>query len=274
MSQNGELERYRAPALDKGLDILEVLATSESGMSQAEIAKALGRSPNEIYRMLDRLVRRDYVLRTAEDRYTLTLKLFELAHSTPPLRRLAVQAMPVMREFALLTDQSCHLVVYDRGAVVIAQVDSPGYWSVAIRVGARVGLVDTGSGHVLLAFAPAEERRLMLTEHDIAVPPDFDGRLSEIRGRGYERMRSLQIPGVTNLSCPILGPAGSVIAVLTCPFTKRLDKPEAPDEDATLDHLRAACAEISRRRGIEDEDERAGRSLESSRSKSPPEVSP
>ena len=51
-------DRYRAPALDKGLDILELLAGIEGGLTQAEIAKALGRSPNEFYRMLERLARR------------------------------------------------------------------------------------------------------------------------------------------------------------------------------------------------------------------------
>ena len=56
-------ERYRAPALDKGLDIIELLAGTDGGLTQAEIAKALSRSPAEIYRMLDRLVRRDYVRR-------------------------------------------------------------------------------------------------------------------------------------------------------------------------------------------------------------------
>ena len=83
-----DLDKYRAPALDKGLDILELLAGTEEGLSQAEIAKALDRSPNEIYRMLDRLVRRDYGRRTSADRYELTLKLFELAHASPPIRRL------------------------------------------------------------------------------------------------------------------------------------------------------------------------------------------
>ena len=83
-----ETDRYRAPALDKGLDILELLAHTADGLSQAEIAKALERSPNEIYRMLDRLVRRAYVRRTDGDRYELTLKLFELAHTQPPIRRL------------------------------------------------------------------------------------------------------------------------------------------------------------------------------------------
>ena len=41
-----DAERYRAPALDKGLDILELLAATDDGLSQAEIAKALARSPN------------------------------------------------------------------------------------------------------------------------------------------------------------------------------------------------------------------------------------
>jgi uncharacterized membrane protein len=59
--EEDESDRYRAPALDKGLDILELLAGVDGGLTQAEIAKKLGRSPNEFYRMLDRLVKRGYV---------------------------------------------------------------------------------------------------------------------------------------------------------------------------------------------------------------------
>ena len=59
--EDEEAERYRAPALDKGLDILELLSSVDGGLTQSEIAKKLGRSPNEFYRMLDRLVRRGYV---------------------------------------------------------------------------------------------------------------------------------------------------------------------------------------------------------------------
>src|SRR6218665_2210676 len=97
MTEAEELDKYRAPALDKGLDILELLASTEETLSQAEIAKSLDRSPNEIYRMLDRLVRRDYVRRTSGDRYELTLKLFELAHARPPLHRLGSHAAPGRR---------------------------------------------------------------------------------------------------------------------------------------------------------------------------------
>ena len=62
--ENGEIERYRAPALDKGLDILELLSEQQEGLTRTEITKELGRNASEIYRMLERLVARRYVTRS------------------------------------------------------------------------------------------------------------------------------------------------------------------------------------------------------------------
>jgi len=257
MAVEEELDKYRATALDKGLDILELLSQTEEGLSQAEIAKSLDRSPNEIYRMLDRLVRRDYVRRTSGDRYELTLKLFELAHATPPMRRLVSQAMPVLRRFARDAEQACHLVIHDRNIlVVVAQVDAPGYWNVSIRVGSRISLVNTGSGHVFLAFASPEERELMLEDLEAKarehVTPALKRRLAGVRSQGFESMESLQVSGVTNLSVPVFGPVGSVVAALTCPYTERLDKKSAPDTEAVLGLLVAAGREISQRQTATD----------------------
>jgi DNA-binding IclR family transcriptional regulator len=243
-------DRYRAPALDKGLDILELLAATEEGLSQAEIAKALSRSPNEIYRMLDRLVRRGYVVRLNGDRYEVTLKLFELAHARPPIQRLLTQSLPVMRKFARDAQQSCHLVIYDRNILVVAaQVDGPGYWNVSVRVGSRIGMINTGSGHVFLAFASNEERRQMLDkeQQQDALTPALEAHLDKVRMQGSENMKSLQIMGVSNLSVPILGPLGTVLAVYTCPYSERLDSSAAPDRATVLDMLIAASHSISRR---------------------------
>jgi len=228
-----EADRYRAPALDKGLDILELLAATEEGLNQAEISKALGRTPNEIYRMLDRLVRRSYIRRTSEDRYELTLKLFELAHQKPPIKRLVSQAIPILRDFSRQSEQACHLVIHDRNAlVVVAQVDGPGYWNVSIRVGSKMGLINTGSGHVFLAFADKKERQLMLDEHGIegseALTPALERRLDKVFKQGFENMPSAQVGSVHNLSVPIFGPLGTVIAAMTCFYTERLDRSEAP----------------------------------------------
>ncbi len=71
-----------------------------------------------------------------------------------------------MRDLAEATRQANQLVVFDRGnPVVVAQQEAPGYWGISIRVGSRIGLLDTGSGHVLLAFRDQEERERMIAEH-------------------------------------------------------------------------------------------------------------
>lgn len=249
-----EADRYRAPALDKGLDILELLAGTEEGLTQAEIAKALERTPNEIYRMLDRLVRRSYVARVNGDRYELSLKLFALAHQHPPVRRLVSLAMPILRRFAREAEQACHLAVYDQGHVIIvAQVDPPGYWGFAVRVGSRVGLLNTGSGNTLLAFAPPKERAFMLDEHEMLpeerAPADLDAHLDQIARQGYGITESQQTRGVLNVSVPVLAASGNAVAALTCPYIDRIDRAGAPQIEAVLACLRASGDELSRATG-------------------------
>lgn len=243
-------DRYRAPALDKGLDILEALAATDVGLSQAELAKALDRSASEIYRMLERLVRRGYVVRTESERYELGLKLFALAHQHSPRRRLVSLALPQMRGFVQAAEQSCHMCLFDRGRlIVIAQLDAPTYWGVAIRVGAHVSLIGTGSGHVLLAFQTPDERRMMLDEHEglggESVPTaKLEARLAQVRERGYENMPSQQTRGVTNVSFPVLGPDNTAIAALTCPFVARLD-PARPGLGDVVARLGKAASALS-----------------------------
>ncbi len=245
-------DRYRAPALDKGLDILELLAGIDGGLTQAEIAKRMGRNANEFYRMLDRLVRRGYVTKIDGDRYSLTLKLFGLAQLHAPVRRLASYATPLMRELAEQSRQANQLVVFDRGAaVVIAQQEAPGYWGISIRVGSHISLYNTGSGHVLLAFRTPEERALMIREYedkgeDVSdLTPEFLGRLDQIRERGYEMMPSLQTAGVVNISAPIIGPDGKAIAALTIPYITIINMPAAPDISQTIQLLVGTSRQLS-----------------------------
>ena len=203
--------------------------------------------------MLERLVRRGYVARNASDRYELTLKLFGLAHFHRPIRRLVAQATPLMRVLAVHAMQSNHLAVYDRaGVTVIAQMDAPGYWGLAIRVGARVDLFNTGSGHVLLAFRSPEARAMMIAEQEGADeeqprPGDLDERLAQIRLRGYEVMPSQQTAGVYNLSAPVLGGDGAAFAALTCPYIAPLNRPKAPDIPETIALLQETASALSMR---------------------------
>ena len=244
--------KYRAPALDKGLDILELLAGSPTGMSQAEIAKALGRTTNENYRMLDTLVRRHYVTRTTEgDRYMLSLKLLVLANQHPPRRRLLDIAEPLMRQLSLESEQSCHLAIWEDGEVVIATAFSaPGNWRQSLRTGSVIGVFNTGSGRILMAFQTPEVRKLMLAEHNLVVgekqpdPETFHSDLEHLRAAGCAVEPSGTVRGTTNISFPVLDPMGSAVAALTCPFIERIDGYPAPDVEQVTEMFRAASLKI------------------------------
>ncbi|WP_070107436.1 IclR family transcriptional regulator [Burkholderia plantarii] len=245
--------RYRAPALDKGLDILELLAEQKEGLTRTEITKRLGRNASEIYRMLERLVARQYVTRSSGgDRYTLSLKLFALAHRNPPTSRLIAEALPPMQRFAENAGQSCHLSVYDRGdLLVIAQVDDPGAWGISVRLGSRVGLADSASGHLVLAFQTPGQRRLMLDEHaklDSAASFDndmFEAAVSDVRQQGGIRRESRRAFGITDIAFPVLGPSGHAIAALTCPYVQRIDAHDAPSPCAVAALLRRTAEGLS-----------------------------
>lgn len=251
-------DRYRAPALDKGLDILELLAQQPQGLTRAEIVKEMDRSASEIYRMLERLVARQYVMRSiAGDRYALSLKLFALANMHPPTNRLINQALPVMDSFARRAEQSCHLGVYDRGNVLIAaQINSPRGWSFSLHRGARVGLLDTASGHVLLAYSDPASAQRMQAEHtavegEIPISNDqLASTLTGIRKHGYLERDSQQSFGVVDISFPILGPDNAALAALTCPYIRRIDRHVGPTLEQAREYLRSAAQALSLTQGM------------------------
>ncbi|WP_404406517.1 IclR family transcriptional regulator [Pelagibacterium halotolerans] len=245
--------RYRAPALDKGLDILELLSTQSGGMTRAEIVKAMDRGPSEIYRMLERLVAREYVSRSPEgDRYSLSLKLFVLAHRHPPVRRLVTRALPLMDAFARDARQSLHLVVEDRGhALVVGQAHCPANWEFGVRAGAEIDLLHTGSGLTLLAFQDDHAREALDARWEgtdrVTEREALEDTLSSIRKAGYRIGPSQQIRGVNDVTVPVLNTEGYAIAVLTCPYIERLDQDDHATIEETLDLLRDLAETLSLR---------------------------
>src|SRR5215510_9568570 len=111
---------YSAPALEKGLDILELLAASDQAMTTVQIAEGLGRSKNEIFRMVFVLENRNYlVLDPATDLLRLANRLFQMGLRTPRTRQLTEVAIPAMEALSERIGHSSHLVVVNRGETVV-----------------------------------------------------------------------------------------------------------------------------------------------------------
>jgi len=251
---DAESRSYSAPALEKGLDILEMLCRSERPLSQKDIAQELGRSVGEIYRMLACLVDRNYVALVEEGSYSLTTKLFELSHINPPTHRLLFEAMPVMQRLAGELDQSCHLTVYGQGKqVVLCKVDTPSGMGFAVRAGAELDVLISASGRVLLAFQD-EETRKMWIEESVQRRPDqanaqIESMLDSICASGYESIPSVQVRGLYAVSFPILDTQGRAIAALTVPYAERIDQMQRKSVPEVTEALRIAAQTLSMRIG-------------------------
>lgn len=247
--ETASAKKYSAPALEKGLDIVELLSTEEAGLGQTEIARRLGRSVSEIFRMLVVLQERGYVaLDPLTDRYGLTALLFEVGHRTPRVKRLTTLAAPVMQRLAREVNQSVHLAVLTGDSVlIVGQVDSPGNNVMSVRLGARVELWQATSGRVLMAHQPEE----LLAERlkQVPLPPGMsEGALrkefSEMRRRGYEVRDSYVARGIVNIAAPIFDHSGTAVAALTIPHLERYH--DTVPFSACVDAVLAAAASISR----------------------------
>jgi len=241
-------QRYRAPALEKGLDVLELLARHGRAMTASQISVALERSMSELFRMIQVLEYKGYIENTPSgDGYELSSKLFTLAMGRAPVRTLLETALPIMRELCADVGQACHLAVASEDQiVVIARIENPGYLGFSVRPGHRRKLVDSTSGPVLYAFQDQETQAVWL--HTLAegegkkALKTFIERTDQIRARGYEEAESTFVRGVTDLSAPLMGSHGAV-AALTIPY---LHSHHAPITfEATLARLLAAAERIS-----------------------------
>jgi DNA-binding IclR family transcriptional regulator len=245
--------RYPTPALEKGLDILELFVSEPSGLTKSDVARKLGRTISEIFRMLLCLEERGYIAQSPDsERYHLTLHLFRLALEHPPIKRMTTQALPIMQQVAHDLGQSCHLGVLNGGQVVIiAQVDSPVSPGFYVKAGAVVDLMHAATGHVILANLTQEARTRAIEtwceRNKTVAPRDLTSHLAAIKERGYEEKESYQVKGVINVSYPVLDEHGYAAAALTVPYIRRIgDNTTTATVRQTLKH---ASSQLSQRIG-------------------------
>jgi DNA-binding IclR family transcriptional regulator len=250
-SQLGDSEErtsYATPALEKGLDVIELLAHQPSGLTKSEISRELKRTVSEIFRMLLCLERRGYIAQVDGERYALTLKLFKLVQEHPPTERLIAEALPVMHQVAHETQQSCHMGIIEGAEVtILAQVNAPTSVGFYVKLGSSVELMEASTGYVILAHQDDEHRSRTLAEWKrltgSELPSDLPAHLARIKRQGYESRPSYKVRGVTNISYPIFDGRGSAIGALTVPFIQHVDSIANVSEVSAS--LKKASREIS-----------------------------
>ena len=250
-SSTRKRKEYSAPALEKGLDIVEALAKEPEGLTSADISERLGRSMGQLFRMLVVLQQRGYVAYRADsERYELTLKLFEIAHGLGPVKRLNLVAAPLMKQLSQDIGQSCHLVIYYAGkGHVVVQQNASSARVLSVRLGAEAPLFDSCSGHILLAFAEDADRKEMLqaipSEHRKPSKQALSKIVDRIRSDGFECNPSAQIHGVQDIGYPVFDHGGRIAAAMVVPFLEFLDGSHPVKINAAQQAIKKITQEIT-----------------------------
>ena len=209
-AKTGAKPKYSAPALEKGLNILEYLSGRGAGENLTSIAQGIGKSNTEIFRMLSVLEDQGFVERLPDrDKFKLTDKLFNLSLNQPSKKILINLATAAMEKFASECLNSCHLSVRKGDEiVVVSRVDSPYSVCVTVPPGHHIPLIDSPSGHCMVAFSRPEQIETVVAEvkkaKGVNKSKKFRDTLSNIRKNGYFIMRDGFAKGVVGLSAPIL----------------------------------------------------------------------
>jgi DNA-binding IclR family transcriptional regulator len=241
--------KYRAPALEKGLDILELLARNGAPMTTSQLATTLGRSVSELFRMVLALEFRGYIEASPDGRdgYRLTNKLFTLGIAQGSARSLLEIALPVMKDLVHELGQSCHLVVPSGDQiVVVGRIESPMDLGFSVRVGYRRRLVDTNSGLMLYGYAPEDVKSRWLTQLRASAEPAqlerFLQKVAPAVAAGHVQSVSDFVEGVTDLCVPVLGLQGAT-AVMIVPFIAIKGQTTTPAQ--AIEKLKQATRKIA-----------------------------
>jgi IclR family acetate operon transcriptional repressor len=218
-------ERGTVQSVDRALELFELLVESEDELGLRDLAEASSLPVGTVHRLLGVLVARGYVRQNpATRRYTVGFTALDLAERIRRRDGLAQQAGPFLRELVRLTGESANLAVLDGSqAVYLAQVAPPRMVRMFTEVGNRVPLYASGTGKVLLAHLPADQREALLAQLELSqfTPHTLTDReplrieLDRICQQGYARDNGEIEEGVQCAALPVRDSAGRVVAALS-----------------------------------------------------------
>jgi DNA-binding IclR family transcriptional regulator len=143
-------------------------------------------------------------------------------------------------------------VISRAGIIIVSQQDSPGHSGFGVRLGDKCDVVNSCSGHVMLAFSDtATQDKLLLDAKPVSAGAlkKLRDRLKLVARRGYETKPSSRHVGVHDVSYPVFGADGRIRAALTIPFLSVIDGTQRADLEQARKMLADAAQKISRGMG-------------------------
>ena len=247
-----EPARVKAPVNAAGrlLAVLDAFGPDSLALSLTGIARRSGLSLSTAHRLVHELAEWGALERDASGRYTIGVRLLELAALAPRGLALREAAFPALDDLHHRTRGNVHLGVLDGTKVVYVEaIRACATSPTKGRAGDRQPVHASGIGLVLLAHADRafQERVLSgplekLTPLTVTDPAELRRRLAQVRRSGYAvATGQITLPDVV-VAVPVRDPCGTVVAAVSVVVEAARARPRVL---ASL--LAGASAEITRR---------------------------
>jgi DNA-binding IclR family transcriptional regulator len=202
-------------------DILELLASTEQGMTVTDVSKRLDLPISSTHNLLRRMVASDVASVTDGAQYLLGARAVRLGLRVSNGLSVRALARRHLQELARLTGDDIYLAVRaGRRVVYVDRLTGTRPVTVEIRLGQRLYLHATAVGKLFAAHEPQLRRQLFrearprltdqtLTEHD-----DLEAEFERIRADGVSISREEGIEGIVGLAVPVYDASGNLAAAI------------------------------------------------------------
>lgn len=258
MADGQASKKYKVHSLERGLDLIELLADGPQERSLTDVSQQAGFNLTTAHRILDALKSRGYVQQnSATSQYKLSLKLFELGNKVVRHVNIREEAIPILKNLANMTGETAYLIILDEDeALCLERIDGHHYLKVLfLQVGRRMPLHIGAGPRVLLAHLPVEEvDRIVKTKglsqwtpKSITDPKVLREDLRQIRKQGYALSVEDVTEGAAALGCPVRNWKSEVVAAISISgVSHRFVKDKVPDLVKTV---RNSADELSHKLG-------------------------
>jgi len=146
--------------LDRGLQVLELLADHPEGLTVTDLSQQLQMSRTVVYRLVVTLEQHAFLRRSIDGRCRLGLAVLTMGRQVQPVVRDV--ALPALRLLADAVGATAHLTIVEGAEALTAVVVEPSRTDVhvAYRMGARHPLESGAAGRAILAARTAGGRAL------------------------------------------------------------------------------------------------------------------
>ena len=215
--EKGE-DNYKVPNLEKGIAVLEYLSLRSQGDTLQAIKDALDISQTTAYRILNTLVRLDYLMYNEDaKRYKLSRKLLTLGFRALNEHNLLETVVPRLRDLPdLVSETACFGVLGNEKGIFIEQAQGNHTFRFVLSPGKPFELHCSAPGKAIMAFLPniVRDRYLSYMSFErynartITTRDAYLEELDKVRATGIAMDNEEEMGGVICIGAPIFNYTG------------------------------------------------------------------